>query len=138
CCEDDAELGSLRDSVANALLGVADHHDRDVDVVGYVGERRVALDPVDLRDPRVHRIDLRALALAPFDDLAEQRVARLALLLGRADQRDRPRMKEQVEVGRRHPAGLHCGSETPSSTSSKVTSTGMSSCSSSFETSNTL
>src|SRR5205807_1208801 len=122
--EDDAELRALLHGVPHAPLGVPDHHHRDVDVVRYVGERRVALDPVDLLDPRIDRVHLRALAFATLHDLAKQRVAGLALVVRGADQRDRPRVEEEIEVRSPHRAGLHCGSDTPSSTSSNVTSTG--------------
>ena len=114
--EDHRELRRAGQDLLERVDRLAGEDDREVDLTGHVGEGRVHLVPEDRLVLRVDRVEGCAVRPRPGVELAGHRGVRLRRLLRRADERDRPRVQEGVEVhvaagradGRRRPGRRRC------------------------------
>ncbi len=96
--EDHRELRLALQDFLERVDGASGEDDHEVEVAGDVEHRLVALVPEHRVVLRVHRIERGAVLARPRVELAGHRGVGLRRLLRRADQRDRFRVQERVEV----------------------------------------
>ena len=107
--EDDGEGGLALEHLFEGVDRLAGEDDGEVEIAGHVEHRRVAALTEHRLVARMHRVEGGAVRVGPTLDLAGHRRVRLARRLRRADDRDRSRMQESVEVdvSKREGAATH-------------------------------
>ena len=96
--EDHGEGGLALHHLFEGVDGLAGEDDGEVEIAGHVEHGGVAALAEHRLVGRVHREEARTVRVGPAFDLPGHRRVRLARRLRRADDRDRPRMEEPVEV----------------------------------------